>query len=153
VLDALWNAGTRSHKPWNASFGSTKWAHTDIVCPPFYPHHLVFSRCPLRNFWRFSVHHWFLPSCWPRCGWSLADLRRIACKWGNLSVWSSMFFSRWRTCFSGSCVDTPTESIRTPLSMPLAAPQALAVLPQIIKHRSNCGPFALTWTGFSMLLF
>ncbi len=46
--------------------------------------------------WRLTIHPWLLASCWPWCGWSLTALRRVACKWRNLSVWrrrSIMFFS------------------------------------------------------------
>jgi len=48
-----------------------------------------------RFLWRLTVHPWLLASCRPRCGWSITDLRRVVCKWRNLSVWrkrSIMFF-------------------------------------------------------------
>ncbi len=49
-----------------------------------------------RFLWRLTVHPWLRASCWPRCGWSLTDFRRVACKWRSLSIWrrrSIMFFS------------------------------------------------------------
>jgi len=73
--------------------------------------------------------------------WLLPALRRVACKWRNLCVWrrrSIIFFSILRVDRL-SCADPPTQTIGTPLSMPSAVPQALAVLPQIIKHPSNHG--------------
>ncbi len=101
-----------------------------------------FLSLPSREFlknkflWRLTIHPWLLASCWPQCGWNLADLRRVACKWRNLSVWrrrSIMFFSILQ---ADRLLPRSTHRINfgTPLSIPPAVPQAMEVLPQIIKH-------------------
>ncbi len=94
---------------------------------------------------------WLLASCWPRCGWSLTDLRRVACKWRNLSVWrrrSIMFFSLLQV---DRLLRRSTQRVNwnTIVHASSSATSLGSLAPNLLKP----WPFALTCTGFSMLLF
>jgi hypothetical protein len=106
--------------------------------------------------WTLTVHPRLLASCWPRRGWSLTDLtweelpaNGRTCLPGGGGASCSSVSSR----FIGSYADPPTESVGIPLSMPPAVPQALAVLPQIIRHDWNHGHLHWPATDFPCSCF